>query len=159
MTNQDLNQALLDYLKTHSPSDWHQVAWNWNWDNGIEPLDWVTDQKECDKGTALLIYWSGSPGWNHKYASRKEVPDYEKTTYDLNFKIEKNYLNGFYLSKNIFCDPKDINGTDMTKEYNDVQGKQLIPEAMFKPAPGTKFARGHFIEGYPPEIAEKFDIK
>src|SRR5712691_6236599 len=44
-----------------TPDEWHQVAWNWNWDSGVEALQWIIRQPMCDRGTALLVYWMGGP--------------------------------------------------------------------------------------------------
>ncbi|MGZ3679993.1 MAG: DUF4274 domain-containing protein [Ktedonobacterales bacterium] len=52
---------LLAYLTQATPDAWHQVAWKWNWDSGIKPLQWIIRQPRCDRGTALLIYWYSGP--------------------------------------------------------------------------------------------------
>ncbi len=52
---------LQTYLASAAPEDWHQVAWNWNWDAGEDSLRWIARQPNCDRGTALLLYWYGCP--------------------------------------------------------------------------------------------------
>jgi len=57
-----------------SPEEWHQVACNWNWDDGADELRWIIQQPTCDRGTALLVYWHGGPRYYAQYATRDEVP-------------------------------------------------------------------------------------
>jgi Domain of unknown function (DUF4274) len=65
---------LLTYLAQASPEEWHQVAWNWNRDNGQDVLRWIIRQSTCDRGTTLLVYWGGAPRYFAQYAAREEVP-------------------------------------------------------------------------------------
>src|SRR3989344_4934279 len=94
--------ALLEYLKTATPAMWHQIAWNWNWDDGHDgPIKWILDNPECDKGTALLVYWYLSPRYFSQYENADVVKNYERVHYDLIKEIEKKYLEGFYKKENI----------------------------------------------------------
>lgn len=54
---------LMRYLKSSGLKEWNQVAVDWNCDNGLKPLRWIIEQPECDKGTALLIYWVSDPNY------------------------------------------------------------------------------------------------
>lgn len=49
------------WLKDASPEDWHRVALDFNWDNRIDSLLWIVQQPECDKATALTIFWLAQP--------------------------------------------------------------------------------------------------
>jgi hypothetical protein len=51
------------WLKTASPDDWHRVALDYNWDEGVETLYWIVQQPDCDRATALDIFWKGQPAW------------------------------------------------------------------------------------------------
>lgn len=53
----------IDWLKNASPDDWHRVALDFNWDERIDPLRWIVEQPECDKATALTIFWLGQPAY------------------------------------------------------------------------------------------------
>jgi hypothetical protein len=46
-----------DWIKLQRPEVWHVVAKHWNWDDGIEVLDWIVSQPQCDAGTARSIFW------------------------------------------------------------------------------------------------------
>lgn len=152
----EYKKALMEYLKTASPEDWHQVAWSWNYDSGTEPLEWIVSQPNCSKGTALLIYWTAGPRYMYQYANREEVGKYNLDVYDLIKVIEEKYTSGFYQKDDIYFDPKnDYDGRDWTKEYEDeVEQKQVIPEQMFKPTSGVKIERIPLEDGYPPEVLQ-----
>lgn len=154
----EYTRTLLDYLKRSSPREWHQIAWNWNWDNGVEPLDWITDQPECDKGTALLIYWYGGPRWIKQYGSRDDVPRESRELYDLPEKIERNYLSDFYQSETISFDPtEDFDGRDWTQEYQDIEPVEPIPPEMLEPTKGEKLDWTYLEDGYPVEVIEEIE--
>ncbi len=81
------------------------MAWHWNWDSGVEPLQWIIRQDTCDRGTALLLYWYGGPRHLAQYAERGEVPEYMVEHYDLVREIEAAYLSGRYACAQIAFDP------------------------------------------------------
>ncbi|MCP4935978.1 MAG: DUF4274 domain-containing protein [bacterium] len=49
-------ELLLDWPEGQSPDEWYCIAMSWNWDSGIEPLNWIIMQKQCDRATASLIF-------------------------------------------------------------------------------------------------------
>lgn len=51
----------IEWLKSASPDDWHRVALDVNWDEWIKPLFWIVRQPECDRATALDVFWKGQP--------------------------------------------------------------------------------------------------
>ena len=56
-------ERLKAWLPLQTPETWHKVALTWNWDNGIEVLDWILDQSTCDRGTAIAVYRLGQPDY------------------------------------------------------------------------------------------------
>lgn len=52
----------LDLIKQMSPDDWHEIARTWNWDHGVVELDWITQQRDCDRATAVYILCAGRCG-------------------------------------------------------------------------------------------------
>jgi len=158
MSEKELHNLVIKYLEKSEPPDWHQVAWNWNWDNRIEPLRWIIENPKCDKGTALLIYWYGNPGWYTKYDNKDQVSVYEMDNYLLVKDIEEKYLSGYYKNENIYFDPKDDEGDDWTR---DIQEEALtkIPSEMTKPVNGEKLEKIGLIEGLPQEITDKLGIR
>jgi hypothetical protein len=51
------------WLETASPDDWHRAMLDFNWDSDIDPLFWIARQPQCDKATALTIFWLGQPAY------------------------------------------------------------------------------------------------
>jgi hypothetical protein len=65
MDNEELDELLLkrqiECLKKGSPEDWHRVAFHYNWDEPLYLLYWIVSQPECEKATALAVFWNGEP--------------------------------------------------------------------------------------------------
>lgn len=59
----NLFEREIAWLKTATPDDWHRVALDYNWDEGVETLYWIVQQPDCDRATALDIFWKGQPAW------------------------------------------------------------------------------------------------
>lgn len=86
-----------DLLQQMTPDDWHQIVMNWNWDNGVSVLSWITSQPTCDRGTAAIAFFRGDPC---HYAASSEPPqrhsdpawDYGGFIYALAGRLE----SGFY---------------------------------------------------------------
>ncbi len=152
---------LQTYLEGASPDDWHQVAWNWNWDSDETYLRWIVRQPNCDRGTALLIYWYGQPGVCAEYASRDAVPEFSQDAYDLLMEIETRYITGGYTRQEIVFDPRNdtgFDGYDWTGEYDADSAKRPIPALMLQATPGCILVCDTaFEEGYPPGIDEDDD--
>jgi hypothetical protein len=43
------------------PDDWHEIVQHWDWDWGVEELNWITSQRECDRATAVYVLCKGRP--------------------------------------------------------------------------------------------------
>lgn len=56
------NRRLLQWLERSGPDEWHAVAFGWNWDNGIGPLQWIVSQPRCDAATAQFVFWTACMG-------------------------------------------------------------------------------------------------
>lgn len=69
-------------------------AYHYNWDNGMNTLNKIIANKDCDKATALLIYWLGVPDYYNKYEKTEDIPAYELPTYQLLKKIETLIIEG-----------------------------------------------------------------
>lgn len=52
------------WLETASPDDWHRAVLDFNWDWDIDPLFWIARQPQCDKATALTMFWMGQPAYH-----------------------------------------------------------------------------------------------
>lgn len=125
-----------------SPEELHQLALNYNWDDGVETPAWIIKQPFCDRGTALLLFWRAAPRpYYYAYANRDDVPhsmiyEYDLSLYDLVQELEEKYLSDFFTHQNIAFNPANDYGTNWINEYLDVERKKEIPSIMFESTPG-----------------------
>jgi hypothetical protein len=81
------------------PADWHRFALEANWDVANPMLRWIVQQADCDRATALHIFWSGEPfTWLPYGADREAVWSCEvgAEDYDLLADIRERWVAGFY---------------------------------------------------------------
>lgn len=84
----NLEKIVIDWMSNKGAPEWHGVAVNWNWDCGLEPLLWIVNQPDCDKATALTVFWMSEPFYqiDERY---REYPKDE--TYTLVHRILDNW--------------------------------------------------------------------
>jgi hypothetical protein len=58
----DLKGARLEQIQQMSPDDWHEIVLRWDWDLGVDELNWITSQRECDRATAVYALCVARPG-------------------------------------------------------------------------------------------------
>lgn len=134
-------------LKT--PMEYHQLLLHWNFDDEIEPLEYIVDQPETDLGTVVLLYWLFGPGSTFQF--RKNNP----RLFALMQKIEKNVAAGFYQNKNISIDPTNSEGTNFIAEEANQKYLDKIPEVFKNLTPGEnvetiKLVAEYINRVYPP---------
>ncbi|MCP3921450.1 MAG: DUF4274 domain-containing protein [Desulfobacterales bacterium] len=123
-----------------TPGKMHEAAKRYNWDNGFGSLRKIINNKSCDKGTALLLFWLGAPGYMYQYKDKSEVPSHALENYEFLIKLEELYTSGFYENANILFNPNwdrttiSSKGHAWTNEYEDTVLKREIPETMCMPS-------------------------
>ncbi|WP_409417277.1 DUF4274 domain-containing protein [Flavobacterium sp. PS2] len=121
--------------KKLTAAELHQFVQHWNYDDGIEPFDWIIKQKHCDKGTALCLYWFLQPDYFCKFANEDEAKeDINYESYKLIKEIEQRYCAGFYEDENFSFNPKD----EFLDEYSNTK---CIPAEMLEKSNGAFFER------------------
>ncbi|MGH1338946.1 MAG: DUF4274 domain-containing protein [Aureispira sp.] len=102
-----------------------------NWDNGYRQLYSILENKDCDKGTALMMYWLSSPQYFTQFATAEECESYNRDNYLFVKQVEK----VFPTIKNevIIYSPKADNMIGAEKE----NVKAPIPPIMYEDTPGT----------------------
>lgn len=60
-----------------------------NWDYGPDLLKKLLLDKDCDKATALLIYWRSDPGFYYAYPTEAEIPEWSVQGYQLMKAVEE----------------------------------------------------------------------
>jgi len=85
----------------------------------------------CDRGTALLVYWRGAPGFYAQFADRSETrnPD-QSNHYGLLREIEHRIIAGHFCTHRFHYDPENDRGHDMTTKYSGITQKRPIPPVM-----------------------------
>ncbi|MCD0470671.1 DUF4274 domain-containing protein [Flavobacterium sp. JAS] len=113
----------------------HQFIQHWNYDDGLEPFEWIIRQKHLDKGSALCLYWMLQPDYFCRFENEdalKEDINYE--AYLLIKEIEQRYVSNFYAAENFSFDPKE----EFLDEHSNTK---CIPSEMLLKSPGNVFER------------------
>ena len=133
-SEKNLDQAL---SAIENSSELHQFAGNFNADGGIDVLRKIINHPLCDKGTALMIYCMGRPGYYYRQLEkRKSLRPSQQEVFELLQEIEEKYQANEFTFSSIKFDPHDAVGQDLLKESSANPGNRLVPEIMSNPTPG-----------------------
>ncbi len=61
MDESEYGSEYVEWLKFASPDDWHRVVLSFQWAEKYDPLMWIVQQDDCDKATALTVFWRCCP--------------------------------------------------------------------------------------------------
>lgn len=107
----------------------HRTAIGFHWGYGTEKLLEII-RRRCDLGTAMLIYWHGSPDFYRRHKRRSDII-IERENFDMLCEIERNVIDGFYINRNIPFNPFDDKGHNCcAKPKRDVYCE--LPEEMYR---------------------------
>jgi hypothetical protein len=164
-----IHELMSRYLERKPAKEWLYAALFMNYDSNEELLRWMVSHLNCEKAVALAIYWYLGPRWWAQYASREDVPNYERDSYDLVLEIEQRYVAGSYSQCSLAFDPVndrshaggiEYPGQDWTKEYEDRPLLREIPGVMKLRVEGhhVDFEQGFedWDEGMPPEVWDEY---
>ena len=106
-----LMRCYADWLRKASAVQWHQAADAWNWDYGFPPMQWIASQRDCDRATAVLLYYLSGPS----YFLQHETEPHERTRegYGLVATIRDRVRRGDYHRSEIAYDPRHEFATEM----------------------------------------------
>jgi hypothetical protein len=155
------NAVWEEFLSKASPKEIHQSVIDSNWDGNGYLLNWIKNNPNIDKASALIAYWMSAPRWQKKFKDREDVIAQDSAYYlaDFDFieEMEEKYLTGFWKNNCIECDPSnDCEGYDWTSDYLDEKTVREIPSLMFEKLQGEKVERpDNFIEGLPEDYYQK----
>ena len=88
-------------------------AYHYNWDDGIGGLTKIINNKYCDKGTALMLYWHAKPDFYKLFNSEDEVPSHAKASYRFMKKIEALILDNKLPELISYTPDKSLTPTDL----------------------------------------------
>jgi hypothetical protein len=95
----------------------HELAFRYNWDDGLEGLRAIVSHPKCDLGTALMIYWHGEPEEFGEMQQRDQVPVYYRHHVELLVWLARRLVSGDFAENRIRFDP--------SAELNVVQRRKL----------------------------------
>ena len=73
-------------------------AYYHNWDGGTAALHKILEDSNCDKATALMIFWHGQPGYYYDPANIDKLTSYEQEMYDFLKSVANDILSNKYPS-------------------------------------------------------------
>ncbi|MEZ4235077.1 MAG: DUF4274 domain-containing protein [Myxococcota bacterium] len=108
------------------PFELHDLAQSIGGRDADQRLLAIVSAPRCDRGTALMVYWTSSPHYYARYASRDEVPSYELAGWDLLAAVEARMAGEGFATAQIPFDPADdrqtrsVRGIDWTRAASGV---------------------------------------
>ena len=136
------------------PDDWHLVAEGWDWDRGEDPLWWIVTRPNCDRATALMVFWGTRP---YHYLGQPAWQSVEKAEYDLYHTIRARWAAGFYTRSEIAFDVDDlaepIDFTAHARRFGE-EVNAVMPPAM-RYLSGRRLNDMDFVDGIPTRFWEE----
>ncbi len=161
-----LHAQQMQVLQNSSPDDWHRYAFHHNWDDRLDGLFWIVSQPECDRSTALLIFWKGEPtGYDYEDDEEEMGDDIYAVAPMLKYISERFNTTG-YRRAEIAYDFLEAAGYDAGSEYAAMieagrlrdfealaERQRDLPNARVKLHPDMKVLRvsGRKVGGYDDE--------
>lgn len=99
----------------------------YNWDDGLVRIKEILADKNCELGTASLVYWRAQPTYYKKYNTREEAQSYELEAFDLIVDIEKRVAANEFPVQYVSFDPH----ADQVIDDQDPATKK-IPEKLLQ---------------------------
>jgi hypothetical protein len=127
------------------PEDWHRLALFGNWDvvDGRE-WHWIASRPDCDRATALAIFWMSTPEYYLDFATRDAVPEINRVHWDLEELIRTRWLAGVYTRARFAfdlerdCWPRDF--AELERRYGERVAERM-PVSMRGPLAGRRIAQ------------------
>lgn len=123
-------------LRAMGPRGWHRLALHANWDFvTTETWRWIASQPDCDRATALAIFWRTQPDYYLQYASSAEAGG-DRAEYDLITLIRDRWVAGGYKHAVYAYDPdadlvrSHVDLTALRKRFG-ARVDRMIPPSMW----------------------------
>jgi hypothetical protein len=127
--SEQIHQQRVTFLATPTTPalELHCFADHWNW-GSVEAMRQVAEHPNCDAATALLLFWRSDPEYYLQFASRDDVPDYNRDGFDLTRLIEERFLRDGYSSSGLI----GFNPREDARIGEPVPGQRVIPAQMMQ---------------------------
>lgn len=106
-----------EIFKKLNSTDQYFLAENYNWDDGIEVLNWVINSPKCDKGTATLIFWNAQPR-DYAEFNIDNVSESDKEIFDLLQKIISKIKNREFKKSRFEFIPSQYEVSEYSSEFD-----------------------------------------
>ncbi len=119
----DNEQKSLSNLKAllgevQSPIEIDYMLKGFNWDCGIDGLDFILTHPMTDPATKLRAYWMAGPGYFCQYEKERDISKYELGEWKALKSLEKYACAALGQQAQLKFDPrKDEEGYDWTSQY------------------------------------------
>ncbi|MGI9161899.1 MAG: DUF4274 domain-containing protein [Mycobacterium sp.] len=114
-------------MPAEDPAELHRRAQAYNWDSGVAGARHIALHPDCDRATALLMYWRSSPHYYRRYATVEQAPARAREATALLGEIEKRLLSDDFRAHTVFFDPVDDEGIDRTRATDDEESLAVRP--------------------------------
>jgi hypothetical protein len=155
----EVQAITLRYLERATPAQWHVYAARSNYDSNRFALQWLAENPQLTRATALLMYWALGAGWHVQFASEADVDSWALPAHRLIRSIEARFLAGFYAEGSIYFDPED--GPVPPGDYvGMVQNTRPVPDAMLAIVPGSDWVDlddEAYDDGLPMDVLEQIE--
>jgi len=98
-------------------TDQYFLAENYNWDDGIEVLNWIINSPKCDKGTATLVFWRAEPR-DYAEFNDENVGESELEIFDLLQNIISKIKNREFKKSRFEFIPSKYEISEFSSEYD-----------------------------------------
>jgi hypothetical protein len=107
----DPRADMIAWLRGRGPDDWHFVGSKLNWDSSVKVIEWILDQKNCDKATAAMMFWLSSPDYFLEFPNRAAMAAHPYAqvnlwNFDFTKKLVDRWNSGFYTRSAIAFTPE-----------------------------------------------------
>jgi len=95
-----------------------------NWDCGIDGLDFILTHPMTDTATKLRAFWMAGPGYFCQYEKERDISEYELDEWEAIQLLQKHATSSIRQSGQLQFDPKkDEEGYDWTSQYSREESK------------------------------------
>lgn len=120
--------------KPFSTEELYRRAQTHNWSEGFRFLRNILEHQNCDRGTALMMYWNSNPEYFTQYESEDELQSWEKANYRFIKMIEERYPS--IELEFIAYDPYEDEKVGLHK--GKFEPKKKLPEIMYQKTKGSR---------------------
>jgi hypothetical protein len=145
-------QLILDWLSANGPDEWHVLADRFNWDSGHDVLGVISEQPECDRATAQLIFMRTDPSYylsSQDAYARGQKPG---CAFQLALDIVDRWKRAFYVRAEIgFSDENVMDWARVAFDYQRLlierwnrDAKLMLPKDFLEPPTGNVLKRDQY---------------